>query len=291
MFSRLKKLLTINVDAVDLEDTKSIPAFAGKTVFLAIILSIFVSVSVLLLASIVGFLPMTFSHAIAYGIAMSWLVGGSVAMFISFCAWRVIHKLYRSRDEFERLSRIDMLSGLLNRRAFNDAFENVNDNASLAIFDLDRFKAINDCHGHSAGDVVIRTVANALADSFSALHPVARLGGEEFSVIIKGGQQSDRMALVELARRKIEALTLNFEDDVVSTTVSVGVAEIEAGRRKDDIFISADRALYLAKASGRNRALHEYEMHGVQKEYRTGVSFVNKSCATAHRMQDQAKAS
>jgi diguanylate cyclase (GGDEF)-like protein len=290
MFARLKKLFSIDIDSAELENARTIPAFAGKTVFLAIILSIFVSISVLLMASVFDFLPVTFSLAIAYGIAMSWLVGGSVALFISFCAWRLIRKLYHSRDEFERLSRTDALSGLLNRRAFNEAFESVQDNASLAIFDLDRFKAINDCHGHSAGDIVIRTVANTLADSFSSLHPVARLGGEEFSVIIKGGQQGDRMALVELARRKIEALTLNFETDVVSTTVSVGVAEIVPGRRKDDIFISADRALYLAKASGRNRALHENDMHGVQQEYRSGITLL-KGSAVRDVKQGQARAS
>jgi diguanylate cyclase (GGDEF)-like protein len=259
MAERLKKIISLKISLSDLQKPRAVYLFVGKMIFLAISLAILVSLVVIYLANTFGLLPIPFHQALAYSIVMSWLVGGVVTVVLSMIAGSVIERLSQSHAEFEMLSRTDTLSGLLNRRAFDEIFQAIDGDASLAIFDLDRFKSINDRHGHSAGDVVIRDVATAISAVFAG-HTVARLGGEEFAVIICGGLDTERLALVEQARLRVASMSILFEDGEVNTTVSVGVAEIEPGRRKEKIFTSADRALYLAKAAGRNRALHENDV-------------------------------
>jgi GGDEF domain-containing protein len=94
-----------------------------------------------------------------------------------------IYDLGVSRSELERISRIDMLSGLLNRRAFHKAFDDSRGDASLVLFDIDRFKAVNDTFGHSAGDDVIAAVAEVIRETFADGEVCARIGGEEFAVL------------------------------------------------------------------------------------------------------------
>jgi predicted signal transduction protein with EAL and GGDEF domain len=89
-------------------------------------------------------------HAVIYGVAFSWLIGGIVSGVLALVAGCAMHQLSVSRAEFERLSRTDMLSGLLNRRAFTEALDDCRWPACLAIFDVDRFKAINDRLGTPA---------------------------------------------------------------------------------------------------------------------------------------------
>jgi diguanylate cyclase (GGDEF)-like protein len=266
MIDLLKKNVSFELSLNDLNSPRTIPLFAVKMVFLAITLAIVVSLLVLSLASFSDLLPLPFAEALAYSVVMSWIVVGMVTFIISSVVGRAVRNLSLSHAKYERLSRTDTLSGLMNRRAFNHNFETEHDNASLAIFDLDRFKAINDCHGHSAGDVVINRVATAISDVFGDAHSVARLGGEEFAVIIRGGLPKDRLALVELARLRVASLSISFDDGEVNTTVSVGVAEIQPHRLKQAVFTCADRALYLAKASGRNRVLHERDVPTSREE-------------------------
>ncbi len=131
--------------------------------------------------------------------------------------------------------------------------------ASLAILDLDRFKAVNDCHGHCAGDEVIKAVAEVLREVFGDEHLIARLGGEEFGVIVRGGGVAQRIALVERARNMVEARAIYCDGVAIGTTVSAGVAEFGPDRRPESVYSAADSALYRAKAGGRNRVVHEAE--------------------------------
>lgn len=260
MIGRLKKFISLEISLNDTSDAQTLPVFTGKMVFISIILTIVVSVVVLSIGHFFQMLPLPLWEALAYGVLMAWLVGGCVTMLLCMLLGHAIRRLSQSHAEFERLSKTDTLSGLMNRRGFNQYFDDVDCAASLAIFDLDRFKAINDCYGHPTGDVVIRTVATSIAEVFGGVHCVARLGGEEFAVIILGGLPQDRVALVELARVRVSSLSIAFEAGEVNTTVSVGIADIDESRSKHDIFAAADRALYFAKASGRNRVCHEHEL-------------------------------
>lgn len=260
MAKNLKTFISLEMSLSDPREGQNLRTLATKMVFISIILSVLVSCAVLAVASFFHLLPLPLFEALVYSVVMAWIVGGIVTGVLCSVLGSAIRKLHESHAEFERLSKTDTLSGLANRRAFNSSFDEVEDDASLAIFDLDRFKRINDSHGHAAGDIVIRRAAAAIEDVFGDFHCVARLGGEEFAVIVRGGLRKDRLTLIELARIRVSCLTINYNGTQLQTTVSVGVADISPSRSKHDTFAIADRALYLAKASGRNRVCHEEEL-------------------------------
>ena len=123
---------------------------------------------------------------------------------------------------------------------------------SLLLIDIDNFKRINDGYGHHAGDVVLRAVAGALRTS--AGDRVFRVGGEEFAVLLAGCSPVDAVKVAERVRATVQALSLLEEQPV---TVSVGVAWTGTGpvsaEEHEGVYKKADKALYLAKGSGRNR--------------------------------------
>lgn len=253
----LKRWVSLQVDLGNFNGREAIYGFALKMTFRAVLLAFVLSIAALPICYQLGIMPLTVPEAIKLSVAFSWLFGGAVSGALAIVTGQVIHELSVSRTEFERLSRTDMLSGLLNRRAFNEELDRTTGPASLAILDLDRFKSINDRHGHRAGDAVIMAVAEVLREVFKEPHVVARLGGEEFGVIIHGGGIAQRIALVERARNLIASRAASCDGQTISTTVSGGVAEFAPDLRAEAVYSAADRALYLAKANGRNKVLHD----------------------------------
>jgi diguanylate cyclase (GGDEF)-like protein len=156
------------------------------------------------------------------------------------------------RERLEREARTDSLTGLLNRRAFSERLEaelvrarRSGEPVALAIFDVDHFKAINDRRGHAAGDAVLGRLAEILRDASRGTDAVARIGGEEFAVVLAGGERAGAEAL---AARVHAALAAEAE-----LTVSAGVAQAQPGSDADGLLRRADDALYAAKHGGRNR--------------------------------------
>ncbi|MDP9045980.1 MAG: sensor domain-containing diguanylate cyclase [Pseudomonadota bacterium] len=176
----------------------------------------------------------------------------------------VIRDVTERREATEALRRAvacDHLTGLVNRRAFFEACElellrwhRAPRPLSLVLIDADHFKRINDTFGHASGDAVLRHLAVGLAGTFRAMDVVARLGGEEFVVLLPG---SDELAATAVAQRLcdgIAARPVTVEGVEVRYTVSVGVATMDAAIPNVEAFIArADRAMYAAKAGGRNR--------------------------------------
>lgn len=238
---------------------RNVYVFALKMSFLAVILSGVIIALTMPSLDFLGLLPVTLAHAIGFGLIFSWLIGCTVSGTLSLLAGFAMRDLALSRAEFERLSRTDTLSGLLNRRAFTEALDTTEGNASLVIFDVDRFKAINDRFGHGCGDAVIVAVSAMLTSAFDQLSVVARLGGEEFGVIVSGEPLEARLERIEGVRARIAGGSIVAEGHNISITVSGGIADLVAGRSKQAVYASADRALYLAKALGRNRVVHERE--------------------------------
>jgi diguanylate cyclase (GGDEF)-like protein len=170
-------------------------------------------------------------------------------------------RLRSAKHQLEALLRIDAMTGLPNRRAFFEHAEDIyarGKAVSLMMIDVDHFKAVNDSFGHDAGDVVIRTVAQAIAQLVKATpgageRITARFGGEEFAVLLEG---IDNETAGRLAGRIVERLgdapTL-YSGSIIPTTVSVGVAERQGNERVDDTLRSADNACYRAKRLGRNQ--------------------------------------
>ena len=173
-------------------------------------------------------------------------------------------ELRQQRDLFQQQSRRDGLTGLANRRRFSSALEEWSAQArtqgaplSLLILDLDHFKAINDQHGHARGDACLRAFADRLQVAFAAESElVARLGGEEFGVLLRRTSLQQAFARAEAFRAGLAADPIDAGDGVgLALRVSIGVAAFEPALHHDAdaLYHAADSALYEAKAAGRNR--------------------------------------
>jgi len=163
-------------------------------------------------------------------------------------------KLAEAHDTARR----DPLTGLPNRRAFDEAFASRGDTAGphcLAVCDVDRFKRINDEFGHGVGDRVLNAIARLLLEE-CAPHLVVRHGGEEFAVLINGVDLAGATALLDNARAITAAKRFRSRDNQAALgqiTFSAGVTAIQPGEAQDKAFARADRLLYAAKADGRDR--------------------------------------
>lgn len=174
----------------------------------------------------------------------------------------------RWRAESLRLSDLaltDPMTGLRNRRYFQARFEEAHRLArrereplSLAIIDLDRFKEVNDHHGHLAGDQVLRAVAAALRRVVRSGETLARVGGEEFALLLPRTDESEAERVAERVRAAIESASVRVPGlgQPLSVTASVGVASstgLQNGDGRAALYRAADQALHVAKAHGRNR--------------------------------------
>lgn len=251
------KRLWRQIDLGVLDSPRAIWSFALAVSFRSVIISSLVGLGSLPLLYGLGIVSVPVSEMITVMVAFSWLFGGALTGAFALVAGHVIRDLVLARQQFERLSRTDTLSGLANRRAFNDVLADVVQDASLAIIDIDRFKLINDRFGHQAGDRIIQAISGLLKEVFGDDHLVARLGGEEFGVVLRGGTVAQRLALVEQARQRVAAEVIAFDEVSLGVTVSAGVAEFRAGKRPEIVYAWADKALYLAKDAGRDRVFHE----------------------------------
>jgi diguanylate cyclase (GGDEF)-like protein/PAS domain S-box-containing protein len=159
----------------------------------------------------------------------------------------------------EWLSTIDHLTGLFNRRHFSEQVRTRSSEGdaamAIAIVDIDRFKRINDEHGHRVGDGVLREVAERLRQSTRSSDLISRWGGEEFCILLGAVHDDHDMELrAERLRTAVTSTPVDLPDGTsITVTVSVGVARARRGRRTDDLFGDADAALYEAKRAGRNR--------------------------------------
>jgi len=151
-------------------------------------------------------------------------------------------------------ARLDVLTGLLNRRAL---FENppvpIPATTAVVVMDVDHFKRINDQFGHDAGDRALKTFADVIRASIQPDDVAARLGGEEFCLVLPNTSPRASMAIVERIRAAIETLAVATPSGVVRTTVSAGVVYSTGLETLQSLLARADEALYQAKASGRNR--------------------------------------
>lgn len=160
----------------------------------------------------------------------------------------------RARNEadlLERLSETDPLTGLLNRRAIERQFEQlrVEGFSTLAILDIDHFKSVNDVHGHTVGDSVLKAVASALQPAPNAR--VYRLGGEEFVLLLRGDDADSQAELRRQAIPAIVAVTVPGLERPV--TASMGLTDLIGGEGFVEPYERADKLLYEAKSAGRNR--------------------------------------
>lgn len=167
--------------------------------------------------------------------------------------------LRHTLDDERQRARIDALTGIANRAAFDERFgqelarcDRSGSTVSVLLWDLDHFKAINDRFGHRVGDGVLREVARCLVRALRVEDFVARIGGEEFVTLMVGAPVDRALARAEELRAAIAALKLHVHGTPVHVTISCGATQLRAGDSAESLFDRADAALYRAKESGRN---------------------------------------
>ncbi len=167
----------------------------------------------------------------------------------------------RQLEEYLTEARTDGLTGLANRRAFdqklNELFaqsQRTGQHLCLALIDIDHFKKINDTYGHAAGDVVLKKIASILFEHTDECLQVARYGGEEFALLFAQDKQSVA-AVMERIRLQVAAKPITGEGHSIPVTLSCGIAQWSREARIGDLFRATDTALYSAKHQGRNRTV------------------------------------
>ncbi|MBR6301472.1 GGDEF domain-containing protein [bacterium] len=161
------------------------------------------------------------------------------------------------------LSITDELTGLSNRRYFENCFEKeflrtqrYNNKLTLVMFDIDYFKSVNDTYGHQCGDYVLKQIANAALQTFRKTDTVFRFGGEEFVVILTETDIDQASIPLERFRKTVETLAPVFENKTVDITVSIGACQYnDSFKTKEEFLQKTDEALYEAKNSGRNKTV------------------------------------
>ena len=178
-----------------------------------------------------------------------------------YCVARDVTLQVEHEAELTQLASLDALTGLPNRRSFalalERAFAEEHARAGLlacVLLDLDHFKAVNDEHGHAAGDQVLRRFARVLRGCLREGDLLGRWGGEEFAVVLRGKSSADFVSVAERVRRSCVETQMVPTDPTWRVSVSIGIAELSALDGSPDALLArADQALYQAKHGGRNR--------------------------------------
>jgi len=173
-------------------------------------------------------------------------------------------ELQRRQRDLERLTRLDGLTGLYNRRTFEELTQLELDRAqrqggatSVLLMDLDHFKRVNDTWGHPAGDAVLQHTATIVNRAVRSTDLVGRLGGEEFIILLPATSVASARLLAEKVRARLEASPARFEGVSIAVTASIGLAGTTAPEKRSFkmLYDEADKALYLAMQRGRNRVM------------------------------------
>ena len=199
-----------------------------------------------------------------------------------FARLRAAERMTKAARELVRMATLDALTELPNRRAF---FERAGELAlrregdppmSMLMFDIDHFKRVNDTWGHDVGDRVLKAVAEVTRSRPG--HP-ARLGGEEFALVLDGWDLLDAYHEAELLRIAVQDKTIAVDGTPLSVTISIGVAEHAPGLTVDQVLKQADIALYAAKTGGRNRVV---AAHSTKPQDGTADSHSPRSAETIY---------
>jgi diguanylate cyclase (GGDEF)-like protein len=202
---------------------------------------------------------------LAMGARREGAFGDDVVRQLEVVAMQAAQSIARARlfDETERLATTDGLTGLVNHRTFQVRLDDQLAQArrygkklALILCDIDHFKAVNDTHGHPAGDLVLKAVARTLQREARATDVVARYGGEEFAVVMPETDGAGAVVIAERIRERVKALAVDTGRGPLRVTLSLGIAAVpDDAEGKADLVARADACLYRAKRTGRDRSV------------------------------------
>ena len=189
--------------------------------------------------------------------------------YIADLVWSIVEQkradeqILALNAQLEHLAMMDDLTGLMNRRAFfiqgKKEISRTNRHKtplSLLMLDVDGFKEVNDQYGHEAGDLVLQQISQKLVEQVREMDSVARMGGEEFSLLLPNTEKKDAAKLAERIRLAVEQESCQVQKQTIHVTVSIGVASYSKKTPTlEDIIRQADHSMYKAKNLGRNRVV------------------------------------
>lgn len=211
--------------------------------------------TVLSVLSVIPFTPLTF-HAGEIAVAFD-------SILLSIALAEQIRRAQNEKIQAQQLARTDILTRLGNRLAFDEISDHLWHHADsnkhalcFIMLDIDKFKNINDRHGHAAGDIVLKTISATLQKIVREGDVLVRWGGEEFAIMLPHTSLYQAEKLAERIRKAIESLNIPIKTDNIKVTVSLGVTEKTNDMDSiSDLFSIADHCLYQAKQQGRNRVV------------------------------------
>jgi len=193
-----------------------------------------------------------------YGVNIISYLSSLLAINFSQSNFKLIAEQAEENEQLQDKLRHDPMTGLLNHEAFYDElgdvyddYHNNNVEFSVAVLDIDDFKNINDTYGHESGDIVLKTLSRILKKHCDFNDKVCRYGGEEFAVVFDGNTESEAVAVMEAVLRKFSSWKFKFAD--VSITFSCGIVQYDGKTERDELFRQADKLMYQAKQSGKNK--------------------------------------
>ncbi|SFP90477.1 diguanylate cyclase (GGDEF) domain-containing protein [Nitrosomonas cryotolerans] len=175
---------------------------------------------------------------------------------------------YRLTANHQKLASTDGLTGVMNRRSLEEESirllarcSRTDEVLSVMMIDVDHFKSINDRYGHQAGDEVLKRLAVVAQQSIRSNDYLARYGGEEFCILLPTTLEKDAWKLADRLRQSFAAMSIEFDGEVLCSTISIGIADTKhAGLEFASLIVAADKAMYRAKHDGRNRVIM-YSVH------------------------------
>lgn len=194
-------------------------------------------------------------------ILMTLLINLGISIVVTAIVIFIVNfTIGKYQNKLEKMATTDRLTGLANRHVFDMLFEQAakysrrkKGSLSAIMFDLDRFKQINDTYGHSAGDVVLKTVSKIAKDGVRDSDMLFRWGGEEFFILLTDCNQEQAVNAAEKIRMAIEQHPIALEHHEINVTASFGVAQVMEKEIAASLLKRVDAALYSAKEKGRNR--------------------------------------
>jgi diguanylate cyclase (GGDEF)-like protein len=197
------------------------------------------------------------------------MLNRAVALTIVYAMTFMVYRNGVSSTILQRLATTDPLTGVFNRRHYMDLMSREQRRAdrygvifSVLMIDLDRFKRINDSYGHQIGDQAIRAVAEVARTALRPTDIMARYGGEEFIITLTHTDTQGAIKVAERLREAVCELVLATPTGPISFTISVGISTHRRSALLEQIIGAADRALYAAKAAGRNRVCAASDLNG-----------------------------
>jgi len=189
-------------------------------------------------------------------VILSFLLVTFITAVYGYSREKSSKKMFKMQKDLEFFLRRDALTGLYNRRGYQDKIQSIKDTyGAILMCDIDHFKKVNDTYGHAVGDYTIQEISKCIHNNLRKDDIAVRWGGEEFFVFLTEVTMDNAFLVSEKLRESIENLAIDYNNETtIHVTMSIGIAEMNKKISLEDAIRNADNAMYISKAAGRNKS-------------------------------------